>query len=292
MKLTNIIIKMNKHVLITNFKQYIDDNKTEFIKKDSKSIRVLTYNVHNWSNCDNVNKFDEIFDVIAESGADIVGLNEATFFTSKSRKDFDSALAGSKYKYMEMCNGRYGINIILSVYPFISKKVICLGRDPIKKENRYALKCCFDIGSTQHSIGKVSSLNIVLTHLDVYDESEDTRLEQIKMIIGEIDTEFIIIGDLNSLRKNDYSKEQLSCLISNDKKRGVDIQNKVTKFIETNGFVDSFVLLDKDCPTISVWSMRRVDFIFVGISFPYKVINSNIYHTNKSDHLPIYIDIQ
>jgi endonuclease/exonuclease/phosphatase family metal-dependent hydrolase len=272
---------MSKAMLINKFKKYISVNKNEFVKKSKDSVRILSFNVNNWTNVDNKYTINEIFDLINESDADIVGLNEAMFFGDKSKKDFNLMLEDSKYKYVEMCNNRYGINILMSRYPITYQKVISLGKDPIKKLNRYALKCTIDIG-------KKKPLNILLTHLDVFDETEDTRLAQITSIIEKIDTTYLIMGDLNSLRKDDYTDKEWKLLVDNDKKRCVETQTKVTDYIESNDFkiTDSCYYF-----SVSVWSMRRVDYIYIGTTFPHNISDTNLYVTDTSDHLPIYVDV-
>lgn len=275
---------MNKSILISKFKKYISVNKKEFVKKDKDSIRILSFNVNNWTNCDNKYTLNEIFNLITESDADVVGLNEAMFFSQKTRVDFDNMTKELEYKYIKMCNDKYGINIILSRYPIIYHKIISLGKDNIKKINRYALKCSIDIN-------KKKPLNVLLTHLDVFDETEDTRLKQIKTIIEKIDSSYLIIGDLNSLRDNDYLEKEWNLIVDNDEKRCVDTQTKVTDYIELNDFTDSYEMIKKDPPSVSVWSMRRVDYMYIGNTFSHNVYNSNIYVTDCSDHFPIYIDL-
>jgi endonuclease/exonuclease/phosphatase family metal-dependent hydrolase len=280
---------MNKEELVKKFQQYIIKHQTDFVKKDNKSIRIMTFNVNNWKSVclSDINSSDiinKVFDMITESDADIIGLNEAMFFSVKTRKDFDHMIENSKYKFVEMCNGKYGINIILSVYPIEYKKIVGLGPDPIKKIPRYGLLCSFDIQKTD-------SLKVILTHLDVFDETESTRLKQIKKIISEIDSEYLIIGDLNSLRKADYRATKWNNILKSDNLRNVITQTQVTDYIESNGFVDCFTFIDCESPQISCWSMRRVDYMFVGKEFPHKILDSNIYLTDLSDHFPIYIDI-
>ena len=281
---------MNKEALIKKFHQYIIKHQTVFSETlEPDTIRIMTFNVNNWQSVclSNINSSDiikEVFNMISESNADIIGLNEAMFFSVKSRKDFDMFQQKSKFKYVAMCNDKYGINIILSVYPITYKKIINLGPDPIKKLTRYALKCSFDIHKTKN-------LKLILTHLDAFDETEDTRLKQITKIISEIDSEYLIMGDFNSLRIKDYNNTKWNKIIDANKVRNVITQTKVTEYIESHDFMDSFILSDKDAPQISCWSMRRVDYIFVGKDFPHKVLDSNIHLTDLSDHFPIYVDL-
>lgn len=100
------------------------------------------------------------------------------------------------------------------------------------------------------------------------------------------------MGDLNCLRRNDYNNEKYNIIVELDKQRNIETKTLVTDLIESREFIDSFVKIDKIPPTISVWSCRRIDYVYLGILFPYQVVNSVTVSSSASDHLPIYIDIK
>lgn len=257
-------------------------NIQNFVPKQNDTIRIMTFNVHNWTDYIGAKSMDNIFKIIAESNADILGINEGMYFQKGSKIQICEYAKLLGYKILE-CNGKYGINLLLSKYPIESSEVIRLGPDPIQNENRYAIKALININN--------NLINIMLTHLDVWDETEETRLNQIKIIFSKINSSYILMGDLNSLRKNDYTETEWKNIKANDELRHVKSQHKVTKFIESNGFTDCFVQLGKPCPKVSVWSMRRVDYIYVGNDFQGIATNCGIYPTIMSDHYPMYIDV-
>jgi exonuclease III len=265
------------------FYDYVKQDKSNFATKQEGNIRILTFNVHNWKDYLNRNSLKTILSVIINSNADIVGLCEAMFSNADTKSIIIKKFSNAGYKFIEMCNERYGINIVFSKHKILSKKIIHLGRDPIAQQNRYAIAC---------TISTPAIINLVLAHLDVYDETEDTRFKQALKIIDNIDDTYIFMGDLNSLRQKDYSTKQWKLIEETDKDRQVCSQTKVTNLIELNNFTDSFTKLNVSCPPVTVWSMRRVDYIFIGNKFKYTINGSYIYKTLVSDHFPMYIDFK
>jgi len=280
-----------KSALFKQFENYSKESlNQQFKPKINDNIRIMSFNVHFWKNYKNNYTKNDILKVIENSDADIIGLQEATFFgnsfSEKNKFINDIELLG--YIYYKMCNDRYGLNILLSKNKIIDYQIIKLVRRSqflvkSRDEQRYALICKIQLSEDE-------IINIVLTHLDVHDETEITRLEQIKQILSVMPSKSIIIGDFNSLRKKDYVADRWNQIVSNNKERGLDTMTLVTDIIESNNFFDSFDICFKKCD-VSVWSMRRVDYIYISQDFPYTIRDSNVLATESSDHYPIYIDI-
>jgi endonuclease/exonuclease/phosphatase family metal-dependent hydrolase len=269
--------------LLKAFDIHIKTNHTEFVPK-SNHIRVMTWNVQMFKDYKQNFRMNDMFALLINSNADVVFLCEA-LFNSDYRQQFDSYVKTTHFKYIEFVNPKYGINLVLSKHPIVKKQIISLPKDPIKNQSRYGIAVSIKINES------ANLLKIVGTHLDVYDETENTRKQQIDQIMKLIDHEYIILGDFNSLRQSDYSKHMWDRIVSDDLVRHVNTQNQVTHSIESNGWVDSFVICNKTPPTVSVWSMRRVDYIYIGQHTPHKIVDTNIHVTNISDHFPIYVDL-
>lgn len=274
-------ITLTKKELQEIYKKYTIENSTEFPVKKGK-IRMMTFNVHLWQDYLEIDAVDNIFKIISDSNADIIGLNEGLFFSKGLIKKVKNYISSLGYTYYVDCNSKYGINLLISKFPIKSHKIINLGKDPIKNLSRYAIKATISIESIE--------INILVTHLDVFDETEETRLKQMQIIFNEIDETYILLGDLNSLRKKDYDKTEWKDLKIESENRKIKIQHKVTTFIENNKFTDCFVKMNQSCPKVSVWSMRRVDYIYIGDLCPITVKQCGIYPTISSDHYPIFID--
>ena len=145
--------------------------------------------------------------------------------------------------------------------------------------------------------GKISKFNndkelkIIACHLDVFDETEETRKKQILQILNEIDNSYLLLGDLNSLRKSDYTQEEWIEFEYNAIMRDTKANTLVTDLIEKNNFIDCWNFINKNPPKVTVWSMRRVDYMFVGKDFMHKINNCNLLIDSTSDHFPLYMDI-
>lgn len=268
---------MSKNNLLKQFVSYVDSNKSEIPIKSENIVRIMTFNVHMWRDYKNEPNTDDVISLINSSNADIVGLTESVFFgDKKADKIIREHFKGTNYKYFALCNPKYGINIMISKYPITNVFVRPLGLDPSMKVNRYALLC--RIALTDKSI------DIVLTHLDVYDETEKTRTEQIMKILEKTDND-IVMGDFNSLRKDDYTEDEWNKIVEINKSRNTETVCYVTDSMVLNDFVTDKI-------NMSVWSMRRVDYIYINKNSPYEIIKTFTIPTTISDHFPIVSDIK
>lgn len=267
------------------FKKYVDKSKFEMIQCNDEYHRIAIWNVHLWKDYLNRNNFDEIINVIKNINADVIGLVEAVFFKKGINKvDFIGKVNEIGYKYIHMCNSIYGINIIISKYKMTNVKILSLTKDPVRNQSRYAL------------LGNVNINNkiipIVCTHLDVYDSTEECRLHQIKDIIKSTGDDYIIIGDFNSLNKSDYSENEWKIIESADKLINNETHHKVTDYLKANKFYDSFTKSKDIVPKVTVWTLRRVDYMWIGKNFAHKIKKCFVYPTLSSDHFPVIMDIK
>lgn len=269
--------------LLLKFKHDIKTNSKKFIQKNKSDLRFLTFNVHMWKDINNKTKYKEIMNVIMESDADVIGLQEAMLYSSQIKEQYKKDFKKLGYYFSIVCNDKYGINMLFSREEIISHEIIKLKCDPINNLARYAI------------FAKINDVVVIVTHLDVYDESENTRLFQIDQIIKKLDNLYpncptIIMGDLNSLRFDDYTCEEWLHIVNHDLLRNVVATTKVTNYLESNNFIEGSVLFNTKI-NMSVWSMRRVDYIYTR-NLPHCITNYSTYPTNVSDHYPVYMDIK
>lgn len=264
--------------LFIEFQNDVNVNSRPFTQKLNNNIRFLTFNVHMWKNFNNKLKYIEILEIIKDSNADVVGLQEAMLFDKKIAQIYKKDFEKLGYQHQVISSEKHGINMLFSKFPISSFKILKLKQDPIQRLNRYAILAVIDIGNP---------INLIVTHLDVYDESEQTRLDQIKSIINDLCKseikQTIIMGDFNSLRRNDYSQEDWNRITTHDLKRNVTSMTLVTDYLEQQHFTTNNL-------SMSVWAMRRVDYIYTkNLSYP--ITQRDTYPTGVSDHYPIYMDI-
>lgn len=280
-------IRHKKGYEYLNYDNYVND--VVLIKKDNL-CRVMTYNVHGFRDFYGKKKYAEIIQSIVIINPDILVLEEITLYTYANvctelqlRSDLEKC--GLFFSGFSSC----GINAVFSRYPFTANE-IDLGRDSIKKVARNALMCTF----LSHNISSDKNIVIVGTHLDVYDESGKLRIRQMKTILDVLSTntnidndKIIVMGDFNSLRKNDYTDNEWAYLSQLDKQRKVITVQDAVSIIESARFTDSFVECNDSIKT-SVWSGRRVDYIFgKNVNFD----QSATYKVTHSDHYPVYADL-
>lgn len=263
------------------YEKYTNENNHEFPNKKN-NIRIMTFNIHMWKNCRNNLTYHEILKVIQDSNADIVGLQEIMLYNKTIKNTYLEKMKEIGYTYHVICNNT-GVNAVFSKYAILYSDVIKLVRDPVANIPRYATHCKIQINN--------KDLDIVVTHLDVFDESEETRLTQIKHILNNTPTNSIIMGDFNCARKEDYTSEEWEDILKRDKKRNVDTKTNVSDYLKSNSFVDISEIV-KNKMDMSVWSMRRVDYIYVPIDFKYKISKYETYPSLVSDHYPVYVDIR
>jgi endonuclease/exonuclease/phosphatase family metal-dependent hydrolase len=198
------------------------------------------------------------------------------------QKDLVKELNALKFKHFQF--SKSGINMICSKKGFdFDCTELNFSPDPVKKIPRCALIARFKT---------YTDLVVAGTHLDVFDESGDTRVRQIEFLTEYLGNNFdksskiIVTGDFNSLRKADYSTKEWDNIVRIDEKRNVKTIQDVVPVIEKNKFKESFSSLDKKLK-VSVWSDRRVDYIY-GKNIKFK--SSECYRSTASDHFPIYAD--
>jgi endonuclease/exonuclease/phosphatase family metal-dependent hydrolase len=247
-----------------------------------QGFRVCAFNVHAFHNFANKQTFEEIFETINNIDADVICLQEVFLSSANRQKTFKHFVSKTKYKHVYDCDPRKTVNVLLSKKKLQNVKVINLGG--AGKYNRYCISAFAYIGTKK--------FQIMGCHLDVEDESEISRCKQMDIILSRVDYKnVIILGDLNSLRKDDYDEEEWYRIRMVDKRRNVVPKTLLIDKLESNKFVDSFVRAKTKPPSISVWSNRRVDYIFVK-SKMIKHIQSYVHKTLCSDHYPVYTDIE
>ena len=141
-------------------------------------------------------------------------------------------------------------------------------------------------------------INIITIHLDVSDESGESRIHEIKQIhefiISQALSNVIIIGDFNEWDIKHNEPEYEPTLMEFQERTGLEeFSTKSHDFLKSNNFVNIFHLLNK-YPKFSCWSGKLVDFCYKYTptwNNSLKIKNINFIYVDYSDHLPIILDI-
>lgn len=150
---------------------------------------------------------------------------------------------------------------------------------------------------------KNRNIHIYGTHLDV--ATEANRLTQINRIIKDIEIKmkndpttendiFIVTGDFNSHDPKQYVGTQLGEQLSQN--RFLKDNGKVVQALKKAGFTDAH---QNNPAPLTTWSNVRVDFIFIKDNLalledknPLDIVkNADVYFTDSSDHIPVFIDL-
>lgn len=257
------------------------DTKNQQIKpKHNGDLRIMSYNIHGFKNKSNKLQIQEIINAATKIDPDILVLQEVYIYKKNETITSDQLIdLFSKIGFKYFAFSKSGVNAICSKIQFECKSIDLI-KDPINGLPRNALFCDFP---------QFNDFTLVGTHLDPFDESGKTRLEQIKHIYSvNTNKHFVIAGDFNSLRRADYDDDEWNEILLVGKQRKIEPIEDVIPWLESHGFVDSFNQTGKKI-SVSVWSNRRVDYI-VGSNVNFT--HSDVLETTASDHYPIFADIR
>ncbi|HYE83474.1 MAG TPA: endonuclease/exonuclease/phosphatase family protein [Clostridia bacterium] len=241
-------------------KKIIENGNAESISDDIPAIKVMTYNIHRGINKNNELDLDGIVEVIKNSGAEIIALQEVERYSVRTGfKDQIGYIADKLSmhyafgKSINILNGQYG-NAILSIYPIEEYEVSKL---PSEGERRTLLKAGLDIDGN-----KISVYN---THLGLNESERAMQIEEIIKITGD-DKYFLLAGDFN------MRSDKLAMIYKSltDCASFEDGEEKVT--FESEGLSE------------------RIDYIFVSKEFEIKEFD--VIHTDASDHYPVISKIK
>lgn len=162
------------------------------------TLRIMSYNIRNCRGLDNIYDIQRTADVIRNSDADIIAIQEVDSVTRRSKGvDIADTLAilCKMHAYystaIEYDGGKYGVAILSR------KKAIATYRAalPGREEKRTIL------------IAEYPELTFACTHLSLNEEDRMASLEIIDSIAKECKKPFIIAGDLNDNPQSPFIKE-------------------------------------------------------------------------------------
>jgi len=141
----------------------------------------------------------------------------------------------------------------------------------------------------------LEKITLIGVHLDVYDNTEETRLKEMRQLLNltsklGINSSHAILGDFNSLRRLDYSDARWEFFLKHDQLRNVTTKSGVIDLIEKNGFSEIFTINGVPVPQCTTWNGRRIDFIFLSETWKYPILGCFVYHDATSDHVPVICD--
>jgi endonuclease/exonuclease/phosphatase family metal-dependent hydrolase len=150
----------------------------------------------------------------------------------------------------------------------------------------------------------VGRIRIFNTHLDAFDDTDELRFRQAAEIEDIIrrdremfkcgDIPALLMGDFNALHRASYVDElHWKWIVQQDLSRQVTSKTlAMDTIIHDRGWFDLFA---KEAPTVTTWSMRRIDYILARVDQDFAARfrwSSWVHHTVASDHLPVGVDVE
>jgi len=238
------------------------------------TIKVMSFNIAHGRGIDN-DKVDleRIADVIRESGADVVGLQEVDrYYGDRSNYEDQLRVLAELLEDEGFIDYKYGANLdlephegyesrqygtgILSKYPIEEAENVLL--NSYGREQRGVLKATIDVNGI--------SMNIYNTHLALPDEDRLGQAEEIVEMMNAFPGPKILMGDLNT----EPDTESLNYLLN---------------YGEIN---DSFADIENAFTFRADDPIKRIDFLLTSPLITFD--NQQVINTLASDHLPIVID--
>jgi len=249
----------------------------EIPKPSSDKLRVMTYNVHFFTDSQGNNSEKEILEVIEKTGPDILILEEAKtdnpVIGQLKKLGYEHSIFGSIDS-----NPKFG-NMILSKYPFIKKEAFEFkSNDQIKHARiRSYLK-------TEIDMSKFGKKNILVygTHLAIYTQvpghNPANKIADDRIRVEEIDE------IIKNVKDNDTDKNIIFGADFNSPRRGAPLN-----LLESAGF--KTCLANISVPVFTCWVGSAIDHIYTFLK-DLNVVGCYIYYSAASDHLPVIIDIR
>ncbi|MGE0206273.1 MAG: endonuclease/exonuclease/phosphatase family protein [Candidatus Babeliales bacterium] len=277
-------------------------------KKKNDIFRILSYNVHFLKDSNNKPSEHTILHSIEKINPDVAVLQElyvedsnafehnTTALQKKLKKlGYQTILGCKTYKNQAFKAGDWFGNVIISkIKPQKSKSVSFESQLKERGEER-----CYIY--TQLMIPQLEQpLEIIGTHLEVSDPTEEYRLAQIKEILAFpfCTKNVLIAADFNAVRKQDYdytiNKQSGWDLVIQENKAALNrtTPTLVLDELHNKKYTDSFSQLGWHGPHFTTWSGTSIDFIMLAPTWHLPLAGSYVYYSNASDHLPIIMDIK
>jgi len=296
--------------------QALADQENQAIPKhtpNENTVRIATYNVHFWQpadrewkdaeregkDADNRKSFDKIIATIKSVNADILVLQEVRL-SEIGKSLIMPELKKAGYTFIIFKNTKHPKetpfgNMIVSKYPIIESSTKTYDADQkIARERRNYIKVKVALPGQQQ-------FAIYGTHLDVYDESEKLRTQEVQELIDtaqRADEPCMILGDCNAVRESDYQytvqgKKVWDLLTQAHKNRTHrEVPTAALKRFEQNNFTDCFAKSNQTFPKFTVWTGTAVDFIWLNQQWKLPIAGSYVYYSAASDHFPIITDVK
>lgn len=261
-------------LILINHREYNKQKKKLFIKgltneifiSYPKKVKILCWNIHYFRDIFYNYTYNDIINYIKTINPETVCLQEVYNIPIINNTNIKKDLNKLDYKYI-LHENNSGLLLASKNQPIETKLV------------KFNKKRGFIIFEYKNEI-------IINTHLEVNTEEErEIQISELLENIKQLNKPVLICGDLNTIRREDYSDREWDELMVQKKKYMFD--PKVINILEKNNLQDVGFLFNKNKINTSFWD-RRVDYFFIKNI----VVTDYIVDTNNviSDHHPILLN--
>lgn len=252
-------------------------------------MKVLTYNIHQWEGRDGRLDVARLANIIADSGASIVSLNEVLHpvYTVPKQREPLRELAeqlGMRWTFGPSCRtarrpGWWGPvgNAVLSRFPIVASSSRPLPRLPLTQERNLVV--------ARLRLGSGRYFTVYATHLD--HAFEGTRLWQLRGVVEKLRHNgrdpHLLMGDFNTHTPTGP--------------RGQRFAPPVVRWLRSEGYLDAFSLVGKGpAETFRyILSRWRIDYIFVPVQLSHRLVSCRTLQggliEQASDHRPVLAEL-
>lgn len=229
---------------------------------DADEITVITYNIQSGFSRGNYWDLERTAEVIEDSGADIVILQEVDrgwiVTSGNDQLRWLSERLGMPYAWGPASNDNLWGNAVLSRFPIASETTTKY--ESTQNLRRSALSVRLELGDGR-------AVNIVATHLDNPSGASEARTEQVDQLLDVLDTDqpTILAGDFNMAPDNPLIQQVVS-----------------------SGMTDTAAAMGVDDGTSE--DDRRIDYVFVTSEI--SIEEARVVETDASDHKPVVVKVR
>jgi endonuclease/exonuclease/phosphatase family metal-dependent hydrolase len=278
-------------------------------------MRLMTYNIHGWRTTDGAPNLDALTRVIADAGADIIGLNEVFHPHAVEGANGPALKALAERLGMhfvfgpcmrwpatdEMPADAYG-NALLSRFPIIASASHHLTPKDPHLQQALAGKEQRGLLEARILTPGGGTFTVYVTHLD-YSE-EEARLVQVRLLQSwtsrDRNRPHVVMGDFNALSAWDLNGRQTSDLTHH---KGSDLGGedgpRVIARMEKAGYQDVYALFGEPGQQSYIPSADppiRIDYIFASQPLTPHLRACEIWREppgqEASDHRPLIVEIE
>jgi len=298
-------------------RHYIEDCKRDASQNshiptaNNDRIRIATYNVHLFRPATDAlstpfdyahhEHFNAIMETIKQINADVLILQEMLIFDwnviAKAFEYLGYHFSLNSFvqsgTYQDFPFGNMIVSKIKSTKPYLNK-TYDMQDVSFFHEHQGFIRAVIDLPNQQELI-------IYGSHLDVHDNTERVRSQQVQEIIRYAQNETsacVIAADFNAIRAQDYAYAidtiPVWKLLNDDhkKRNGFDAPTNALALFQEHNFSDCFAKAGLPSPFYSVWNGTLVDFLWLNKQWPFSIDGCYVYYSSLSDHLPIIMDIK